>query len=231
MVKHLGLAGAWRYEIAAMLSQVGCVAFDSETVEAVYAGANLPAAELEHFKMHPSIAFDLLNRIPRLELVAAMVGGQQPPPPAKPPQQTPETIQSGELGAHLLKIAVDFDQFLLQGIPAKGAIEKLKSKPKEYYLSALIALETLSADTTPFIIQEVSIREMTTGMILDEDLRSHNGSLMVARNQEINYALLVRIRNLHEKSPFPDKIKVKVPQRGAPPTLDLNDLSVVQLTR
>jgi DNA-binding response OmpR family regulator len=231
MVKHLGLAGAWRYEIAAMLSQVGCVAFDSDIVEAVYAGANLPAAELERFKMHPSIAFDLLNRIPRLELVAAMVGGQQPPPPAKPAQQTPETIQSGELGAHLLKIAVDFDQFLLQGIPAKGAIEKLKSKPKEYYLSALIALETLSADTTPFIIQETSIREMTTGMILDEDLRSHNGSLMVARNQEINYALLVRIRNLHEKSPFPDKIKVKVPQRGAPPTLDLNDLSVVQLTR
>lgn len=60
-----------------MLSQVGYVAMNMETVEAVYAGTALLAAEQERVKTHPSIAFDLLKRIPRLEQVAAMIAGQQ----------------------------------------------------------------------------------------------------------------------------------------------------------
>ena len=177
--------------------------------------------------MHPSIACDLLSRIPRLELVAAMVGGQQglPPGKARPPSAA---IEPGELGAHLLKIAVDFDQFVLQGSSTNEAIRKLKSQPNEYYQAAVVALETLSTDRTSFTVQEISIREMSTGMILSEDLRSSNGMLMVARNQEISYPLLVRIRNLHAKSPFPGKIRVKVPQHAAPPRLEMKDLTVLQ---
>jgi DNA-binding NtrC family response regulator len=38
MATRLGLRDSWRYEVAAMLSQIGCVAFDTETVEAVCAG-------------------------------------------------------------------------------------------------------------------------------------------------------------------------------------------------
>jgi hypothetical protein len=50
-------------------------------------------------------------------------------------------------------------------------------------------------------------------MILDEDLRSlSNGMLMVARNQKISYALLVRIRNFYEKTPLANKIRVKALQ-------------------
>jgi response regulator RpfG family c-di-GMP phosphodiesterase len=228
MVRHLGLRDAWRFEIAAMLSQVGCVAFDSDTVEAVYAGTELPAAEQERFKMHPSIAFELLSRIPRLELVAAMIAGQQGQSPGKARQPPSAAIEPGELGAHLLKIAVDFDQFLFHGTPAQEALGKLKGRPDEYYPAAVAALETLSIESATLITQEISIREMSTGMILDEDLRLSNGMLMVARNQEITYPLLVRIRNFQQKSPIPSKIRVKVPPRVAPPSPEMKDEAVLQ---
>jgi response regulator RpfG family c-di-GMP phosphodiesterase len=228
MVQHLGLRDAWRYEIAAMLSQVGCVAFDTDTVEAVYAGIELSAAEQERFKMHPSIAFELLSPIPRLELVAAMIAGQQGQPPGKARQPPSAASEPGEVGAHLLKIAVEFDQLLLHGTSAKEALEKLKSRPEEFQPAAVAALETLSTESVPLITREISVREMSTGMILDEDLRLSNGMLMVARNQEITYPLLVRIRNFHQKSPVPGKIRVKVPKRPAPQNLEMKDQAVLQ---
>jgi len=51
---------------------------------------------------------------------------------------------------------------------------------------------------------------MTVGMILDEDLRAPAGMLLVARDQEITYPLLVRIRNFCQKVPMTHKIRVRV---------------------
>jgi response regulator RpfG family c-di-GMP phosphodiesterase len=222
-VKHiaqqLGLRDSWRYEVAAMLSQVGCVAFDPETVEAVYAGIALPDAERERFKMHPSIAFELLSRIPRLELVAAMIAQQQAQPPAKEQVHASPAIDPVTLGANLLKIAIDFDQFQFQGMSAQAALEKLLARPAEYYHEAVKALETLSTDAVPFVTEEISIREMCTGMILDENLRSPAGLLLVARNQKISYPLLVRVRSLYQKSSIPAKIRVKIPKQESIPSL------------
>jgi len=92
-----------------MLSQIGCVALDPETVEAVFSGAELPAAERERFNMHPSIAFELLKGIPRLGVVATMIAGQQGST-GREPRRPGAPLDAGELGAHLLKIAVDYDQ-------------------------------------------------------------------------------------------------------------------------
>ncbi len=231
MAEQLGLRDAWRYEVAAMLSQIGCVVFDSETVEAVYAGAVLPAAEQERFKMHPSIAFDLLNRIPRLELVAAMIAGHRGRPVGKGNPLPSEVIQPVELGSHLLKIAGDFDQLQLHGASLKEALTKLKSRPAEYYSAAVNALESLSADKVSFVMREISIRELSTGMILDHDLRSANGMLLVARDQEISYPLLVRIRNLNQKSPILEKIRVKIIQPTALPCVKPTDQTILQSSR
>jgi response regulator RpfG family c-di-GMP phosphodiesterase len=224
IVKHisqrLGLREAWRYEVAAMLSQIGCVAFDAETVEAIYAGAVLPDAERERFKMHPSIAFELLNRIPRLELVAAMIARQQEQTSAKEQVGSPAVIDPVILGANLLKIAVDFDQLQLQGLSTDFAVRKLMDRPADYYSAAVKTLETLSTEAIPYVTEEISIREMCTGMILDENLRSPAGLLLVTRNQKISYPLLVRVRSLYQKSSIPARIRVRVPQQEKVPSLE-----------
>ena len=224
IVKHisqqLGLRDAWRYEVAAMLSQIGCVAFDAETVEAIYAGVALPDVERERFKMHPSIAFELLNRIPRLELVAAMIARQQDQATAKDHAVPSAVLDPVTLGANLLKVAVDFDQLQLQGLSPEAALGRLMDRPADYYSAAVEALKTLSTDTIPFVAEEISIREMCTGMILDENLRSPAGLLLVARNQKISYPLLVRVRSLYQKSSIPAKIRVRVPQQEKIPSLE-----------
>jgi response regulator RpfG family c-di-GMP phosphodiesterase len=228
MVKHLGLHDPWRYEIAAMLSQIGCMAFETDTVEAIYAGTELPTVELERFKMHPSIAFELLSHIPRLESVAAMIAGQLGSSSREVRQPASLTSQPAELGAHLLRIAADFDQLIMHGKSAKEALGILKSRPDEYQPDAVAALQTLSTETIPLVTREISIREMSMGMILDEDLRLTNGMLMVAKNQQITYPLLVRIRNFDQKTPFQAKIRVKIPNGAGPANLEQKDQAVLQ---
>src|SRR5262249_25119247 len=72
----LDLANPWRFEIAGMLSQLGCVTMDAETIEAAYSGRELSPEDRARFEAHPRIAADLLGKIPRMEPIAWMIANQ-----------------------------------------------------------------------------------------------------------------------------------------------------------
>ena len=76
-VRHIGgklcLSDMWRYEIAAMLSELGCFTLPPDLLEAIHAGEPLTPENEKRYLQHPKIAHDLLARIPRLELVADMI--------------------------------------------------------------------------------------------------------------------------------------------------------------
>jgi hypothetical protein len=70
------LGNPWQYEVAAMLSQLGCVTLAPEIIEAVYKGDPLTPEEQAQYTAHPSVAYSLLSRIPRLEPIAWMIEHQ-----------------------------------------------------------------------------------------------------------------------------------------------------------
>jgi len=72
----LATPNRWKFEIAAMLSQLACVTMVPETIDAIYTGKQLPAKEQALYNMHPSIASDLLKTIPRMESIAWMIAHQ-----------------------------------------------------------------------------------------------------------------------------------------------------------
>ncbi len=210
IAKQLSPRETWPYEVAAMLSQIGCVALDTDTVEAVYSGAALPAAEQERFKMHPSIAHEFLKDIPRLETVSMMINWQMGTSDKKSVCGEGVNANAARRGAEIIAVAIEFDQLCLSGVPRTDAIARLQSQPSKYDPLILAALEEVPVETLPYVIQTISIREMSVGMILDQDLRTPSGLLWAARDQKISYPLLVRIRNLNQKMPVTDKIRVKV---------------------
>ena len=118
---------------------------------------------------------------------------------------------------------MDFDQLCLSGVSRTGAVAELKSR-KGYNPRVVDALEKIPHQPVNYIYQEISIREMTVGMILDEDLRAPNGMLLVARDQEISYPLMVRIRNYSQKTPINDRIRVKTVQPYAPGVKEFGNL-------
>src|SRR5579863_6159002 len=114
IVKELQLNTPWQFEVAGMMSQLGCVTLDTETIEAVYAGTRLSAEEQARYDTHAGVAAQLLSNIPRLEAVARMIAKQDSAPPYSSAgvdlKQDPVA-----LGAQILRVAIAYDQLLSSG--------------------------------------------------------------------------------------------------------------------
>jgi response regulator RpfG family c-di-GMP phosphodiesterase len=114
VVTRLSLGSPWKFEVAAMMSQLGCVTLDPDTLETVYAGGELSPQEEAHYITHPRVAQDLLKNIPRLEPIARMIAQQyeSSPPAGDTDNPEPEDVR---LGARLLRAALTFDALLRKG--------------------------------------------------------------------------------------------------------------------
>ena len=127
----LGLENKWRFEVAALLSHLGCVTLSQETLDKIIAGRPLSKEEQALYEKHPQVAASLLMRIPRMEEVAAMVEGQYEPP------GDPEEIRKDPvlLGAWAMVV-----------IPASvlGKMMESGAKTSKAFITALIVLVVIS---------------------------------------------------------------------------------------
>ena len=203
---------AWQIEVAAMLSQIGCVTVPPRTLEAISAGEPLPEAEQARYMMHASIAHDLLVQVPRLEAVAMMICRQN------------EGVAAGAaddivtLGAQVLKISLAFDHHLSRGMSADAAIRMLRAKPNEFSPRLVAALSDVKFDALSYQPVVVQMTRLETGMVIDQEVRTNTGLLLVGRGQEVTYPMLVRLKNFHHNGAIGDTARVLVlrPTADAP---------------
>lgn len=206
IVSTLKLESPWRFEVAAMLSQLGCITLDTDLIEAAYCGKKLSPEEQNRFDMHPNVAKNLLSNIPRLEGVAHIVG-QQRYSSAKDDGAIPENIK---LGVAVLRAAIAFDDLKINGVTDPDAIADLR-RGNRFDPKIVAALETLKPVSWEKVPRAVSIADLRAGMILDEEIRTAAGVLLVGKGQEVTYPLLVRLRNFHQRSAISGKILVLAP--------------------
>jgi len=191
---QLELADRWQLEVAAMLSQIGCVTLLPETADKVYHGREVTAEERAMLDRLPAVAADLLANIPRLEGVRQIVryqdkrwdGGGMPR----------DDVRGNDIpyGARLLKVVLDFDALRTQGIASGIALQTLRERTGCYDPSILAVLETLVADPGTREV-EMSLRDVKVGMVFKEDVKTRTGIMLIARGQEVTTGLLERIRN------------------------------------
>jgi response regulator RpfG family c-di-GMP phosphodiesterase len=72
----IGMPMSWELRLAAMLSQIGCVTLPESVLARLYAGQTLDDEAHSVYRAHPRVAGKLLQGIPRLEGVAAIVSSQ-----------------------------------------------------------------------------------------------------------------------------------------------------------
>ena len=192
-VRHLAvtldLPDQWQYELAAMLSQIGCVAVPPEILAKVRGGEPLDAGEVGVFNSQGKIASDLLTQIPRLELVADMVARQREPWSARGQQADRVTV-----GAQLLKIAQDFDDAMLRGGDVDTVLNHML-KRSEYNPEFVTALEQVEVAQDAAQIRLVSVSQLRTRMIIDANVHSKSGLLLLAKGQEVTASAILRLHN------------------------------------
>lgn len=137
---QLQLSNLWQLEVAAMLSQIGCIILPADILDKMYAGESLTEDEQELFSSHPSVGSNLVANIPRLEPIASMIERQQESFRAQLllPETSPE--YTVVLGSQILKVALDLDQLVVGGLSPKAALAELHKQPDEYNPEVVAAL-------------------------------------------------------------------------------------------
>lgn len=205
----LALPSPWRFEVAGMMSQLGCVTLDSETVEAVYAGQKLSPEEQARFDAHPIIASDLLAKIPRMEPIAWMIAHQNRSAPVEGDIADREMADM-RLGAEILRATLAFDELLCKDMSKTEAAHRVLRQNRDLDPRIFQALVELEPEIEDREMRSCAIDDLATGMILQQDVRTHAGALMVAKGQEVTFPLILKLKNSYRKGAISGSVSVFV---------------------
>ncbi len=210
IAKALKLPDLWQYEVAAMLSQIGCVTVPGEVLEKLYAGEVLSAPEQAMVTAYPEIGSRLIANIPRLEAVAEMIARHQA---AANSAKIPTPFEPKDLvavGAQIIKTAMDFDMMLLRGLAPSVAIGRLADKPDLYHAAITAVLPGVHVSATEKTSRVVKVSELRNGVILAEDIRTKQGMLVVSKDQEVNDMIRERLKNFAAQGLVANSVRVTV---------------------
>ena len=204
MTQKFALEDTWRFEVAALFSMIGCVGLPEATLERALAKRPLDPAEQKAFDEHPLMAHKLLSAIPRFEEIAAMIklqaGG-----PHRPPSDDIER------GGAMLRVALQVERATADGATVPNVLASLEKKfglAEQPFLKALSDFRTAEGSTT---VRALTVAQMTAEMILEDDVRTTNGVVVVPKGRDLSMVLIERLFKFSRAGTLVEPIRVRVP--------------------
>jgi response regulator RpfG family c-di-GMP phosphodiesterase len=215
LAAKLNVDQPWHVEVAAMLSQIGCVTLADGTLDRLHRGEELSGDEASMVKRLPEIAVKLLAHIPRLESVREAIAQQDARYSDDRGQRQADDLP---MGARILKVVLDFDHLEAQGLSPTIAFDVMSSEERRgwydpHVLEAARGLHQVSKPVHSVI--DVSVHGLRPGMVLAKDVRMTSGGLLVAHGNKVTESLLFRLTNLHDRVQQPIRVVVPRPAAGA----------------
>jgi response regulator RpfG family c-di-GMP phosphodiesterase len=187
----------WAVEMAAQLSHIGFITLPSAVAEKVYYGQSLEPSELEMVAKVPVLSEQLLAHIPRLEPVREIIMAQGR---LFDGSDAPWTLVRGEslpLGARILKIVIDLDALEAAGASTVQALNTLAQRAGHYDPKILETLAKAQGERVKTSqARDLPVKGLKEGMVLAEDVRMKNGTLLIARGYTVSGGLLERLKNI-----------------------------------
>lgn len=199
LVVGMGVPFSWQLEVAVMLSQIGCIVLSAENNEKLYHGKPLTPVEAESTQCVPKISMQLLESIPRLELVCAILEAQEYSFDGSGSPLDAPTGESIPLGARVLKLVSDYDFLEAGGASPTTAINTLQGRKGRYDPKLLKVLARVKNKAAPGITQ-IKLADLEAGMLLVQDVMSTAGAVLVPRGHEVSSAILSRLSGLEPGS-------------------------------
>src|SRR5215467_8672251 len=207
VVTAMKMGNPWQYEVAAILSQLGCVTLAPETIEAVYRGDALSEQDRAQYDAHPGIASSLLSKIPRLEPIAWMIEHQNRPVDGGEAMDAPEI----KTGAEILRLVLEYEQMIHRGTSRTEAAHQLamKNKFRADFFEALVALDPNAEDAET---RRCRIEELTPGMVIQQEVRCTSGALLISRGQEVTPTVIFKLKNFQSRRSIAGDVLVSMPK-------------------
>ena len=183
----------WTLRLAALLSQVGCVNLPPEILDKVYRSQALSEGERVRHDEHPQLAAQLIGRIPQMEPVADMIASQQRLDPTSLDPDI-DTWDTTTLSTVVLSAAIALDESMAIGYDPTEALERLSEHLPGLPEAIMQALRALHDRTAGMMVHFVPSSALTLGMVLDQDLLSTDGDILVARGDEVTPSHLAKVK-------------------------------------
>ena len=175
-----GLSPSWPLEAAALLSQLGCLELSDVVRMKLYDGETLEDCEAVEVRTAYTNVCGLLGSIPRLEPVRDIIGALNG--------------SGGPLGAHALRLAMELDSLEARGICGQDALVISRSWAPHYDPKVLDAARHVCQQEQAWgVPSEVSVEELHSGTVVAEDIRKHDGVLIVPRGVELSCSVIAHI--------------------------------------
>jgi hypothetical protein len=144
-----------------------------------------------------------------------MIEGQQQSYNTYPPEEymTKEEYTIA-LGAQILKAALDYDRLVKQNLSSKAILFELDKRRREYNPKVLAILNDLPVETLRENAKgkqvRIGVNELRVGMVTMQNIVAKSGVVVVAKDQEITYPLLVRLLNFAQLRGIIEPFEVRV---------------------
>jgi response regulator RpfG family c-di-GMP phosphodiesterase len=210
IVRKLKIPRAWQFELAALLSTIGCVTIPPELLNKVDQGINLTANEQEIVANHPGIARDLLIKIPRMSNVAGMIAAQRMP--FKRINNNSDFCGENfiTLGGNLILIAMDYNSLTLKGNTRRSSILMLAQQPEKYFREAVESLSDFVTNQGEAVERSIKVNELRINMILNENILSTAGMLIAVKGQDVSNTMIQRLQAFSKSSGIREPFRVMV---------------------
>ena len=212
---QLGLPDVWRIEIAALLSQIGIVTIPTQILDKVEKEISLSAQERDLYATYPSMGHDLLENIPRMESVAEMISHQQDTFSVSSTSSNPLDWDIEDLGGQILKVVIDYDRLIVKHNNPKSAILGLRNRGGLYPPFLLDALlesksEIINRKTDEEALPEtlVKVSDLRSGMILEDDIKTEDGAVIIVKGNEISDNILSLIKRFTKHRKIVEPIRI-----------------------
>lgn len=206
---RLTLEDLWQVEIAALLSQIGCLTIPPDILKKKYQGESLSASENSLFTKRLQIGRELLTNIPRLQEVAEGVAYQEKKFDGEGLPRDSIKGKDIPLIARILIVVHHYDDLVMSGKSQMGAVEEMHRHRTWYDPDILAALKAeIMQAKEGFVVREISPDEIEIGMVLAADVKTRTNLLLVAKHQEISSSLRICIMNFAQKKNITDPIKI-----------------------
>jgi len=207
IAKQMKLTEIWQLEVAALLSQIGCITFPPEILHNLAKGKELGHKEAQLYQQYPSIGADMLRKIPRMERVADIIEYQEHTLNDPAYQGTPDAIP---LESRILKVAIDMDTLESTGHSKQQAMDTLRIHVKKYDPTVLNHLREITKNAV-LKTQEVTMAELGPPMVLAEDIRAKSGAMVLPKGQPVTVTMLTRLHNFSIFQPIREPLTVFLP--------------------
>ncbi len=184
ITRELDRSDTWKFELAASLSQIGCVTIPNQVLAKHARGESISAQEEKVLDRHPELGARLVQKIPQLEDVAEMIARQNKISKG-PFTEHPNERDAVSLGGQLLKIAVYFERQLTLGAAPEEAFQMM-IRSYDPFLLDILGKSINQVET----VSKRSISELTVGMVLAENVHNGDNQVVLEKGLSITQPVL-----------------------------------------